>query len=440
MLKKFGPLSVSVVRKYLQQVLLGLNYLHSNLIIHRDIKGGNILVDDRGNVKLADFGASKMLNMEGSLNGAMDATMKGTPYFMAPEVYEGKYGRKADIWSMGGVALQMITGESPWKSLKFSSPMALFVYVKTTKDPPPMDKNIPASLRSLITKCFQRNPGNRPSAFDVLKNSFFLEDDSDDDECDNFSIVSETYMYDRCSTALDCHVTPRTPSVDVRSASKRAILRSQKKNKALLGRREEPYNESRSLFSPSDELCANKRLQLKVRTKRSIEGVSNRPVRDDFAKSSPTSSSGHASNHDKLSNSKQHMTVQIETSGDVISPLSSNGDFGVQEYQKPITVEAQDDWPSWVKRATTSNDSDPFLPDMSKNTMASPTNSDKAIQSRFFSGTPCYPINAASMAMPEPKSPSHDIVAKVIHEVTVADKTPRRGSRYEVSGNLQSSC
>jgi len=69
LLSKMGAFSVPVVRSYLRQVLLGLEYLHGHRIIHRDIKGGNILVDNSGTVKLADFGASKKMNEEGTLNG-----------------------------------------------------------------------------------------------------------------------------------------------------------------------------------------------------------------------------------------------------------------------------------------------------------------------------------------------------------------------------------
>ena len=105
----------SVARNYLRDTLRGLTYLHSHHIIHRDLKGANLLVDNNGTVKLADFGASKKLSEEGTLGG-MKGSVKGTPYFMAPEVMlHEEYGRKADVWSLGGVAFQMVTGSAPWK-------------------------------------------------------------------------------------------------------------------------------------------------------------------------------------------------------------------------------------------------------------------------------------------------------------------------------------
>jgi serine/threonine protein kinase len=84
LLEKFGPFPESVVRTYTRQLLLGLEYLHNHAIMHRDIKGANILVDNKGCIKLADFGASKQVAELATMTGAK--SMKGTPYWMAPEV------------------------------------------------------------------------------------------------------------------------------------------------------------------------------------------------------------------------------------------------------------------------------------------------------------------------------------------------------------------
>lgn len=114
LLKRFGPFQEGVVQNYTRQILVGLIYLHENHIVHRDIKGGNILVDESGTVKLADFGASTRLMQAGD-SGFQTQTLreiKGTPYFMAPEVLsENKYGRKGDIWAVGCTMIQMLTGK-----------------------------------------------------------------------------------------------------------------------------------------------------------------------------------------------------------------------------------------------------------------------------------------------------------------------------------------
>ena len=192
LLRKFGSFTTSVVRRYLYQILQGLHYLHSNHVLHRDIKGGNILVDDRGSIKLADFGASKQLfpssSMTESINSVMmqSMTMKGTPYFMAPEVFEQKYNKKADIWSVGGVILQMVTCDPPWKSLGFQSPMSLFYHLKSTDGPPPIKADIGSqSLRRIVESCFEREPERRPGAGALLKEGFFKEDEDYDIERNN---------------------------------------------------------------------------------------------------------------------------------------------------------------------------------------------------------------------------------------------------------------
>jgi serine/threonine protein kinase len=153
--------------------------------MHRDIKGSNILVNDEGIVKLADFGASKKLeNLQA--NVMMNLTVRGTPYFMAPEVFEEKYSAKADIWGVGCVAFQMITTVPPWKDKEFTNPISLFNHIKNHDGPPPMD--IPNDLlisngdrkagelfESLVRKCFQKDPSSRPTTDELLVDPFFIE-------------------------------------------------------------------------------------------------------------------------------------------------------------------------------------------------------------------------------------------------------------------------
>ena len=181
MLSKFGPFTLDVLRSYLAQILEGLAYLHENDIMHRDIKGANVLVSDEGVVKLADFGASKRL--EKTQRDMMQSlTIRGTPYFMAPEVFEEKYSVKADVWSVGCVAIQMATGTPPWKARGFSNPVSLFNHLKSHNDPPAI--GIPSRdmndldfclFKSFVAKCFKRDPQARPSAKSLQHDPFFSE-------------------------------------------------------------------------------------------------------------------------------------------------------------------------------------------------------------------------------------------------------------------------
>jgi mitogen-activated protein kinase kinase kinase len=100
LLSEYGPFEEPMVRSFVRQILLGLDYLHKKAIIHRDIKGGNILLDNKGQVKITDFGISKKVQ-EGVLSVVTDhrASLQGSVYWMAPEVVKNtKYTPKADIW------------------------------------------------------------------------------------------------------------------------------------------------------------------------------------------------------------------------------------------------------------------------------------------------------------------------------------------------------
>jgi serine/threonine protein kinase len=115
LLKKYGSFNERLIQIYTNQILQGLEYLHINNIVHRDIKGGNVLVDKNGTCKLADFGNSKRLYSE--LED--DNQIKGTAHWMAPEVIkQNKYGRYSDIWSLGCTIIEMATGSPPWSQYK----------------------------------------------------------------------------------------------------------------------------------------------------------------------------------------------------------------------------------------------------------------------------------------------------------------------------------
>lgn len=206
LLRKFGPFPLSVIRSYMHQILTGLQYLHSKNILHRDIKGGNVLVNDEGVVKLADFGASKSMECleEDRLE---NMTMCGTPYFMAPEVFEENYGTKADVWACACVAYQMCTTNPPWKDLGIKSPLKLYRYIKDNEGPPPLTIPMPTdesdfkdlileptmncSLANLLEQCFMRDSTQRPSVAQLMDHDFFKEtEEVDESILEDQSILS----------------------------------------------------------------------------------------------------------------------------------------------------------------------------------------------------------------------------------------------------------
>ena len=96
--------------------------MHDTRKIHRDIKAGNILLDNNGNAKLADFGVSAQL-----LNTySKKQTMAGTPHWMSPEVLsKSEYNKKTDIWSLGITAIEMAEGDPPYSNINYIKAMLL---------------------------------------------------------------------------------------------------------------------------------------------------------------------------------------------------------------------------------------------------------------------------------------------------------------------------
>ena len=141
-------------------VLLGLNYLHKNKNIHRDVKAGNILLTASGQAKLADFGVSAQLNNTVSKKH----TLIGTPFWMAPEVIkEDDYDAKADIWSLGITAIEMAEGRPPMHG---KQPMHALYQIPML--PPPTLKKPEmwsAVFVRFLALCLLKNPTKRPEYF-----------------------------------------------------------------------------------------------------------------------------------------------------------------------------------------------------------------------------------------------------------------------------------
>ena len=180
---QFGPLPDSVTREYTVQALRGLVYLHSHDLIHRDVKGANMLVTDDGILKLADFGSCKRLAhapLGQPEEEGQSAHVGTTPYFMAPEIMARHPAEfKSDVWSLGGAALEMATGSPPWKGQNFAAPAQLFEHVKalvaeTGSAVPPIGAAVSHEVSGMLRRCFESDVSRRPTALELLRTEPFL--------------------------------------------------------------------------------------------------------------------------------------------------------------------------------------------------------------------------------------------------------------------------
>ncbi len=156
------------VQCYAMHIINALKYLHAHRIIHRDLKLGNLFLNEKMEVKLGDFGLATKLDFDGEKK----RTICGTPNYIAPEVLEGKAGHsyEVDVWSLGVIIYTLIIGKPPFETQDVKT-----TYRKIRMNAYQFPEHIPISdaAKDLITRILLGDPSQRPTLDDVLNHDFF---------------------------------------------------------------------------------------------------------------------------------------------------------------------------------------------------------------------------------------------------------------------------
>ncbi|KVG99933.1 Protein kinase, ATP binding site-containing protein, partial [Cynara cardunculus var. scolymus] len=180
-----GSLDESLIRSYTRQILLGLNHLHSNHLVHCDIKCENILVGENG-VKIGDLGCAKLV----------ENAFSGTPVFMAPEVARGEeQGFAADVWALGCVVIEMATGSNPWPEV--NDPVSALYRIGFSGDLPAFPRWLSAEATDFLTKSLKRDAKERWTTEQLLRHPFVDNSNPDFTKVEEFTKSSPTSILDQ---------------------------------------------------------------------------------------------------------------------------------------------------------------------------------------------------------------------------------------------------
>lgn len=210
-----GKLPESVAIRYAHMTLLGLLHLHSHNIVHQDIKGANVLLDEKGCAKIADFGCIKDLNPTVSVGSTQGGG--GTPLWMAPEVCRGESASmKSDVWSFGCFFLEMVNETGlPWSFRPGTSLQGAGYAIGSATQPPPFPQNLSPLARDFLNSCLAIQPSRRSTVAELLKHRLFTTSPSQNSEADFYRSVQSNFMGRSSSGAF---TTLQTNTTDVQQS------------------------------------------------------------------------------------------------------------------------------------------------------------------------------------------------------------------------------
>nr|KYP35301.1 Mitogen-activated protein kinase kinase kinase 3 [Cajanus cajan] len=176
LIRKRGALSEDMVRIYTHMLLKGLHCIHEKGVVHCDLKPDNILLfptwksETWNQVKIADFGLAKTREEANAEFGFGKMKFRGTAFYMSPESVTGVIGTALDIWSLGCIVIEMITGMDAWRNVE--SQEELMLKLALYKEAPPIPDGLSWVCKDFLGKCFVKDPTLRFSAAMLLNHPF----------------------------------------------------------------------------------------------------------------------------------------------------------------------------------------------------------------------------------------------------------------------------
>ncbi len=156
---KYPSTSLMEKIKVVSEILEGLQHLHTKGVIHRDIKPENVLLQEN-TPRLADFGLARVLQ-----TSLLSKSITGSPRYMAPETFEGRYSRQTDIWSVGILLYELLAEEQPYSNTE----LIPLINEITTKNPRPLPASVPRPLQDVVNAALQKDPAQRFKTADEMR-------------------------------------------------------------------------------------------------------------------------------------------------------------------------------------------------------------------------------------------------------------------------------